>query len=293
MSRKVALGGTVFKSYRQPTRAARQQLIKAAREAGIMADVEGESHFYNNITMVLDGHTAVEHNFPVANYYDDVVQLMARAHSATTPTLIVAFGELMGENYMYQTTRAWEDPKLALYVPSINSGYSPLATPYAGPPHARGMTTINAADELWDIGFRAVARSMKKLDDAGVVVNSGSHGQIHGLDQHWEMWLMAQGGMSNLHVLRTSTLNGARTLALDREIGSLEAGKLADLIVLDRNPLEDIHNTNTVHYTMVNGRLYDALPMTEVGHYDRPRTRFYWELEDYHGIDWKPPWAEP
>ena len=113
MARKTALGGTVFKSYRQPTRAARQQLIKAAREAGIMADVEGESHFYNNITMVLDGHTAIEHNFPVANYYDDVVQLMARAHSATTPTLIVAFGELMGENYMYQTTRAWEDPKLA------------------------------------------------------------------------------------------------------------------------------------------------------------------------------------
>ena len=127
----------------------------------------------------------------------------------------------------------------------------------------------------------------------GCVVNAGSHGQIHGLDQHWEMWLMAQGGMSNLHVLRTSTLNGARTLALDKQIGSLEVGKLADLIVLDGNPLEDIHNTNTVRYTMVNGRLYDALSMNEIGNYDRPRTRFYWELEDYHGIDWKPPWAEP
>jgi imidazolonepropionase-like amidohydrolase/Tol biopolymer transport system component len=293
MARKRALSGTIIKSYRQPARAARQQLIKAAREAGIMVDVEGESHFYNNITMVLDGHTAIEHNFPVANYYDDVVQLMARAHSATTPTLIVAFGELMGENYMYQTTRGWEDPKLALYVPSINSGYSPLGTPYAGPPYARGMTTINAADELWDIGFRAVARSMKKLDDAGVVVNSGSHGQIHGLDQHWEMWLLAQGGMSNLHVLRTSTLNGARTLALEKQIGSLEAGKLADLIVLDANPLEDIHNTNTVRYTMVNGRLYGSLPMNEIGNYDRPRTRFYWELGGQHGIDWKLPWAEP
>ncbi len=166
MARKRALGGFVIKSYRQPTRAQRQQLIKAAREAGIMVDIEGESHFYNNITMVLDGHTAIEHNFPVANYYDDVVQLMARAHSATTPTLMVAFGELMGENYMYQTTRAWEDPKLQ-YVQSMNSGYSPLGTPYSGPPYARGMTTIHAADELWDIGFRAVARSMKKLDDAG------------------------------------------------------------------------------------------------------------------------------
>ncbi len=104
---------------------------------------------------------------------------------------------------------------------------------------------------------------------------------------------MAQGGMSNLRVLRTSTLNGARTLGLDRQIGSLEAGKLADLIVLDRDPLEDIHNTNSVRYTMVNGRLYDALPMNEIGNYDRPRGRFYWELHDSRGIDWKLPWAEP
>jgi imidazolonepropionase-like amidohydrolase len=154
------------------------------------------------------------------------------------------------------------------------------------------MTTIHVADELWDIGFRSVARSMKKLDDAGVIVNAGSHGQLHGLDQHWEMWLLAQGGMSNLHVLRTATLNGARTLAVDGQVGSLEAGKLADLIVLDADPLADIRNTNSVHYTMVNGRLYDAATMNEIGNYQRPRTRFFWELGDYRGIDWNDSWAE-
>jgi hypothetical protein len=292
MARKAALGGRVVKSYRQPARRQRQQLVKAGREAGIMLDVEGESHYYNNVTMVLDGHTAIEHNFPVATYYDDVVQLMARAQSATTPTVIIAFGELMGENYMYQTTRAWEDPKLRTFVQSTTSGYSPLATPYSGPPYARGMTSIHVADELWDIGFRAVARSMKKLDDAGVIVNAGSHGQIHGIDQHWEMWLLATGGMSNMRVLRASTLNGARTLALDRQIGSLEVGKLADLIVLDENPLEDIRHTNTVRYTMVNGRLYDAATMNEIGIYDRPRTKFFYELADHAGLDWNETWAE-
>jgi len=292
MERKTALGGTIVKSYRQPARRQRQQLIKAGREAGIMMDIEGESHYYNDITMILDGHTAIEHNFPVATYYDDVVQLFAHSHSATTPTLIVAFGELMGENYMYQTTRAWEDPKLRAYVQAVTSGYSPLPTPYGAPPYVRGMTGVNAAEELWDIGFRSVARSMKKLDDAGVVVNAGSHGQIHGLDQHWEMWLLAQGGMSNLHVLRTSTLNGAKTLALDGQIGSLEAGKLADLIVLDANPLENIRNTNSVRYTMVNGRLYDSMSMDEVGNRPRPRTKFYWELDDYPGINWNSAWGE-
>jgi hypothetical protein len=292
MARKAALGGKVVKSYRQPARRQRQQLVKAGREAGIMLDAEGESHFYNNLTMVLDGHTAIEHNFPVANYYDDVVQLLAHAQTATTPTLIAHFGELMGENYIYQTTRAWEDQKLRTYVQSTTSGYSPLATPYSGPPYARGMTSIHVADELWDIGFRSVARSMKKLDDAGVLVNAGSHGQVHGIDQHWEMWLLATGGMSNLHVLRASTLNGARTLGLERQIGSLEAGKLADVIVLDANPLDDIRNTHSVRYTMVNGRLYDALSMDETGNHARPRTRFFWELADHSGLDWNETWAE-
>lgn len=281
MARKRALGSTIIKSYRQPMRSQRQQLIKAGREAGIMVDVEGESHFYNNITMILDGHTALEHNLPLANYYDDIVQLMAHGQTATTPTLIAMFGEFMGENYFYQTTRAWEDPKLKVYVQATTSGYSPLGTPYSAPPPVRGMTTVHVAEELWDIGFRSVARSIKKLDDAGVLVNAGSHGQIHGLDSHWEMWLLAQGGMSNHRVLRAGTLNGAKTLALDRQIGSLETGKLADLIVLDANPLEDIRNTNTVRYTMVNGRLYDSLSMNEVGHYDRPRGKFYWERPDH------------
>lgn len=265
MVRKRALGGTIIKSYRQPARAQRQQLIRAAREAEVMVDIEGESHFYNNITMVLDGHTALEHNLPVANYYDDVVQLFARGQTANTPTLIVTFGEIMGENYFYERTRVWEDPRVQAFVPATTSSYSPLGMPHGAPPYARGMTTIHVADELWDIGFRSVARSIKKLDDAGVIINVGSHGQIHGIGSHWEMWLLAEGGMSNLHVLRAATLNGARTLGLDKQIGSLEAGKLADLIVLDANSLADIHNSSTVKYTMVNGRLYDSLTMTEIG----------------------------
>ena len=249
------------------------------------------SQFYNNITMLLDGHTNLEHNLPLANFYDDLVQLMGSAKAHNTPTLVVLFGELFGDNYMYQTTQAWKDPKVKAYVQETQSGYSPLLTPYGSPPYARGMTTIHAAEEIWDIGFRAVSRATKKLDEAGVTINVGSHGEVPGLAVHWEMALLAQGGMSNMRILRAATLNVARTLGVERQIGSLEAGKLADLIVLDKNPLEDIQNSNSVRYTMVNGRLYDALSMNEIGNYDRPRSKFYWELKDYKGIDWNPAWA--
>jgi Tol biopolymer transport system component len=290
--RKRALGGNVIKSYKQPARFQRQMLVKASRAAGIMVDIEGESHYYNNISSILDGHTILEHNLPVATYYDDVVQLMRHGGTATTPTLIVLFGELFGENFLYQTTRAWDDPKVKTFVREVTSYYSPLGPLSEAPAHVRGLTSIHVADELWDIGFRSVSRSIRRLDEAGVTVNAGSHGEIAGLALHWEMRLLAQGGMSNHRILLAATRNGARTLGLESQVGTVEAGKLADLIVLDADPLADIVNTNSVRYTMVSGRLYDAATMNEIGNYDRPRTRFHWELDPASDVDWSSAWTE-
>ncbi|MET7332214.1 amidohydrolase family protein [Nonomuraea sp. NPDC005650] len=289
--RKKALGALSVKSYKQPARRHRQMLVKAAREHGVNIVVEGETHFYNNISMILDGHTNLEHNLPVATVYDDVVQLMALAGVSNTPTLVVAFGELFGENYMYQRTEVWKDPRVRTYVQACLSGYSPLNTPYEAPPHARAMTTIHVADELYDIGVLAVSRSVDRLDRAGVRINAGSHGEIPGLAMHWEMALLAAGGMPAHRVLRTATINVAESLGVDHQIGSLEPGKLADLIVLRESPLDDIGNSTTVAMTMVNGRLHDAYSLDELAPRPRPRTRFYWETRDTHGIDWCEAWG--
>ncbi len=291
IARRKALGTIVLKSYMQPMRSQRQQIIKAAREARLMVTPEGEGQFFTNLTMILDGHMSIEHNMPLPNYYDDLIQLIVHGGTSVTPTIIVTNGETFAENYFYQTTRPWDDPKIKTYVQTTFSWYSPLGGAGDAPPYARGMVTLHQADELWDVGFRSVARTMKKLDAAGGTVTTGAHGQIKGLDMHWEMWALGEGGMSTHRILRAATLNGAKTIGLDKQIGTLEAGKLADLIVLDANPLENIRNTNTVRYTMVNGRLYDSLSMNEIGNYDRPRTRFYWELEDYKGIDWNEAWG--
>ncbi len=290
---KKAMGAIIVKSYNQPKRSQRQQLIKAAREAQLMVTPENGGNFYDNLTMILDGHASIEHNIPLAGYYGDLVQLLVHGGTSLTPTIVVTLGESFAENYFFQTTRPWDDPKVKAYVQTTSSWYNPLGGAPDAPPYVRGMVSLHQADELWDIGFRAVARTMKKVDDAGGIVTTGAHGNIQGPDIHWEMWALGEGGMSPYRILRAATINGAKTIGLDKQIGTLEAGKLADLIVLDANPLESIRNTNTVRYTMVNGRLYDSLSMNEVGNYHRPRTKFYWELEDYKGIDWNEAWGGP
>ena len=99
--------------------------------------------------------------------------------------------------------------------------------------------------------------------------------------------MLAQGGMTPLQALRAATLNGAHYLGLDNDIGSLEVGKLADLIVLDKNPLENIQNTEFVKYTMINGRLYDAATLNEIGNYDKKRGKFFWELPKFNpNFEW-------
>lgn len=132
-----------------------------------------------------------------------------------------------------------------------------------------------------------VSKRCKKLTDAGGKVNLGAHGQLQGLGAHWELWMLSQGGMTNMEALRCATMNGADYLGMETQIGSLEVGKIADLIVLDKNPLEDIRNSNTIRYTMINGRLYDAETMNEIGNYSKPKGTFYWEREGYAPIfDW-------
>jgi imidazolonepropionase-like amidohydrolase len=122
-----------------------------------------------------------------------------------------------------------------------------------------------------------VAKVAKELQDLGVKVNSGGHGQREGLAMHWEMWMMAQGGMSPIEALRTATIAPAQTLGLDSQIGSIKAGKLADLIVIDGDVSKDIRISDKVTYTMINGRLYNAETMNEVGNYDSKRAKFYFE----------------
>ena len=114
-----------------------------------------------------------------------------------------------------------------------------------------------------------------------------AHGQIQGIGAHWETWMLQQGGMTNHEALRCATYNPAWSLGLDSLVGSLEVGKLADLLVLDKNPLEDIRNTEGIRYVMVNGRIYAAETMNETGRIQKNRTKFHWAMGDASSaFDW-------
>jgi len=263
LKRMKAIGAISVKSYNQPRRDQRQQVIEAARQTGMMVVPEGGSLFEHNMTMVVDGHTGVEHSIPVANAYDDVVQLWSKSHSGYTPTLIVGYGGLWGENYWYAKTNVWEDKRLLNFVPRrvIDS---------------RARRRTMAPDDEWNHFSNAAIA--KKLNDAGVSVQLGAHGQREGLGAHWELWMFVQGGMTPLQAIRAATISGAHYIGMDKDIGSLEPGKIADLLVLDGNPLENIRNSESIRYTIANGRIFEAMTMNEAGNHPRTRQPFYFEL---------------
>ena len=237
-----ASGAWSVKSYNQPRREQRQMIIEAARQLGMEVVPEGGSLFQMDMTMIADGHTTIEHSLPVANIYDDVLQFWKGSGTAWTPTLVVAYGGAFGENYWYQRSPVWAEPILSKWVPRPILD-ARARRPVMNPPEEDNV--LNAA------------RQAKQVSDLGIPVSIGAHGQREGLGAHWDMWMFQLGGMSNMEALRTGTINPARALGLDRDLGSLESGKLADLVVLDANPLESIRNSDKVVMTMIGGRLLD------------------------------------
>ncbi|HSN68186.1 MAG TPA: amidohydrolase family protein, partial [Thermoanaerobaculia bacterium] len=264
LRRMKAVGAFSVKSYNQPRRDQRQQIIAAARDLGMMVVPEGGSLFQHNMTMVADGHTGIEHSIPVAKVYDDVLQFWSQSGTWYTPTLIVGYGGIWGENYWYQTTNVWENERLLRFVPRrIIDARS-------------RRRTMAPSDEFNHIRN---ARIAKELADRGVHVQIGAHGQREGLGAHWELWMFNQGGMTPLQSLRAATLWGAEYFGMERDLGSLETGKLADLVVLDANPLENIRNSESVRWVMINGRIFDSMTMNEIGNHPRERAPLYFERE--------------
>jgi imidazolonepropionase-like amidohydrolase len=258
-----AQGAHSIKNYNQPRRDQRQQVVAAALKENIAVVAEGGSQFNMDMALIADGNTTLEHNLPQARIYEDVLDFYGATKVGYTPTLGVTYGGMGGEPYWAQESEVWKHPLLTRYVPAdvLNPEF---------------VRVTKAPEE--DFVDRVSAATAKLISERGVPVSIGAHGQQQGLAAHWEMWSFVRGGWTPLEALKAGTVTPAASLGF-RDIGSLQPGKLADLVILDADPLADIRNTDNVSKVMLNGRLYDAMTLNEEVTGDRKRQPYYWEKQ--------------
>lgn len=247
------LGAGSVKVYQQSQRERRQWYAAACDEEEILCVAEGGGDLWMDLSLFADGFHALEHALPSAPVYADVKDFLAAARgeqpvgTAYTPTLLVAYGGLSGEHFFYQNHDPLDDARLYRHAPRRVLDARQWR---------RGVL---AREGDWN--HQQVARDAAELSRRGVTVTLGAHGQLQGLGAHWELWgLAGPGAMTPMEALRAATIQGARYLGMEAELGTVEAGKLADLVVLNSDPREDIHRSTDIHFVVANGQIRAETP---------------------------------
>ncbi len=251
-----------IKSYMVGNRQQRQWVVKASQELGLIPTTEGGRDLKLDLTHAIDGFWGNEHTLPVTPLFNDVAQLFAQTQTAYTPTLLVQYGGPIAEEFFYTTTDVHDDEKLNRFYP-----------------HNR-IDEMSRRRRIWlrhdEFTFEDASTDAAKIKRAGGLVGVGGHGQLQGLGYHWEMWALGAGGMTPREVLEAATIGGARIIGVAQDLGSIESGKLADFVVLDGNPLDDLRNTNTASHVMKNGTLYDANTLDQIWPVAKPLPELWW-----------------
>lgn len=239
------LGAVALKEYDQPTRWQRELMAEAARRQSMRITAEGNIDYKNNLGMLIDGYTATEHLWAYHPLYGDVAQLMAKTGFYYDPTIGTAAA---GSEHWYRRMNVDLDPKQAHFL--LHSDREHLW---------RRILGQKIAPE-WDTVYWSAVRSAARMLNGGARLAVGSHDEPTptGLGTHWELWSYVDGGMTAMQAIRCGTIGSAGALGMDQDLGSLETGKLADFVVLDANPLEDIHNSIRINRVSRNGFVYDG-----------------------------------
>ena len=238
----------------------RQWILQAADEAGINITAEGGGFMKEDLALVIDGYTGFEHSLPY-ELHKDVIELVARSQTVYCPTLIVSYGGWFGQYYWRQKKNYHADEKLGRF------------TPHKEIDQKTRRRNLLLDEEYF---FPVIAKGVEQVRAAGGQVALGSHGEQQGIGAHWELWMLESGKMKPLDALRTATLSGAISQGLDKQIGSIEPGKLADLVVLDKNPLDNIQNSESIRYVIKSGVVRDGASLDEVWPTVKPVPPFYW-----------------
>jgi hypothetical protein len=256
-------GAVSIKQYSQPRRDQRQWMAEASRIVGMNETSEG-GHFMEDLGFIMDGQTGFEHSFSEVPMYSDGAKFFGKAGATYSPTLVVAGPSAWSIEYWFGESDWWKDPKQRRWMP-----WRALVPP----------TRVRWKRPDTDYSYPLVAQAMADIIAEGGWGAMGSHGEHHGIASHWEVW-MGSTALGNHGALEVASLHGARFLGADKDLGSIEVGKLADMMILNSNPLENIRNTTDAKYVMKGGKLYDAMSLDQVWPKAVPFGPYYWVNDD-------------
>lgn len=239
-----------IKAYMVGDRETRRRTARVLAEQGMMATTEGASDLNLNLTHFIDGFAGNEHALPITPIHDDVVRLMAESGTSYTPTLSVLYGGWPALFERIIAERPQDDPRVRRFFPAEMIAEKLRDRHWA--PEEQQTYARFAADAL-------------RVQRAGGLVAMGSHSEIQGLGMHWEMAAYAAGGATPMEALYAATMGSAGAIGRASEVGSLEPGKFADILIMDADPRDAIVNSRRLHRVMKNGRLYDPMSLSIIG----------------------------